>query len=173
MRSGLWKGRDMRATTLVKSVLAFGLACGSAAAESPLNSIEDALGGPIIECTGSVIWEPETEGGSPATVPYNFAVRDAADADRIALFESDQPFSEENVWPCQEGLCSAVRVMRSGVTVLRFASTQEDAGTEYLTQWAYVVVGASDNALIPESVTGEGVFRCTGVLSERLLTRAR
>ncbi|MWD26247.1 hypothetical protein E0K89_002010 [Aquicoccus sp. SCR17] len=142
-----------------------------AAAESPLSDIEVALGGPVIECSGTINWSSSTRSNAPEPSHTSFAVRDAADANRLALYDAHRSFMEENVWPCEAGLCTSSRVTRTGATmnVVRLVPTPEGAQTELLAQWAYVVVSASSDRLVPESLTGEGAFQCNGRVPDAML----
>ncbi len=151
------------------------LSGGPAMAENQLESIETALGGSLVVCTGTVTWASEAGGGAAQEVPYSFAVRDQPTADRIALFDPDQPFMEENIWACESGFCTSLRVMRSGVTAnaVRLSSMSDASPTDYLGQWAFIVIGSSGEKLQPESTSGEGVFKCNGALPDSILTKMR
>ena len=136
--------------------------------------IEDALGGPIVECRGALAWAPEQPESEPRVEAMQLAARDDSGAKSIALYHIERDFTPEDLWSCSEGLCTAHRVLRSGVSssVLRIARGF-DLGrgrVEYAVEAVFSVVGASGEALEPASTTGKGAFICDKALPNSVVS---
>jgi hypothetical protein len=71
----------------------------SATAAFGREAIEDALGGPLLECSGAIAWT-ENDSSVMRVEPMRLAVRDVEGADRIAIFLSEEDFTSDNVWSC-------------------------------------------------------------------------
>jgi hypothetical protein len=146
--------------------LGFGAAIGLAAATPSLadNSRSEALGGPILECSGTIVWAAEDEGGATRDVPMQFAVVDNAGANEIALYTDQESFLPDDVWPCSDEYCTALRTMPSGVTtnVLRLSKAPDagDGKAAYTLSAIFSVISARDDGLTSAAASGKGPFSC-------------
>ena len=48
-------------------------------------ALETALGGPVLECSGALVWAPETSGGKMDPMSLQIAVADSPASDKLAL----------------------------------------------------------------------------------------
>jgi hypothetical protein len=100
----------------------------------------------------------------PQVEAMQLAVRDDPGATSMALYHVEKDFTPEDVWACSEGLCTAYRVMSSGVTssVLRLEKGF-DLGigrVEYAMDAVFSVVSARGDTLEFNSTSGRGAFIC-------------
>jgi len=146
--------------------LCFGAAIGLATATPLLadNTLSEALGGPILECSGTIVWAAEDEGGKTRDVPMRFAVVDDAGANEIALYTDQESFLPDDVWLCSDGFCTSLRILPSSVTtnVLRLSKATDagDGKAAYTLSAVFSVISAEDDGLISAAASGKGLFVC-------------
>jgi len=154
--------------TLVMVTLASNPAVGNEA-------IEDALGGPIVQCSGAISWK-EDDGGAQRVEPMRLAAGDVDGADRIALFLSEDDFDPNSVWTCMNGTCIATRTLRSNVTVnalqLRHEADLGSGEAIYGMTAVYVVVNARETPIEVGQTRGVGSFICERPLPQGLIEAA-
>ncbi|WP_219787321.1 hypothetical protein [Celeribacter sp. PS-C1] len=123
--------------------------------------IEEALGGPYMICEANVTWADETADVSETML--KFAVATEAEADRIALFDDPEMFSDENIWTCGEGMCSAFRTQPSGASTNVMRLTQKDASMDatplYTLDAVLAVIAVGEAGLEVLSAKGTGDLR--------------
>ncbi len=147
----------------------------AATTASGQEAIEDALGGPIVACSGAIAW---TESGSdgPRVEPMRLAARDVDDTNRIVLFLSEDDIDPENAWSCMDGACTATRTVRSGVTVNALRLHHEvDLGSGeavYGMTAVFVIINAEDTPIQVSETSGTGSFICEKPLPESLVANA-
>jgi hypothetical protein len=162
----------LTSTLRLATLLSLTVTAGAALAQEP---IENALGGPVVTCSGAISW---TESDSAATTvePMRLAARDLDGTDRIALFLSEQDFGTGNVWTCMDGACSATRTESSAITVnaLRLSHQADLASGEavYEMTAVFVVVDAREPVIQAAQTSGTGAFICERRLPDSLLATA-
>lgn len=145
----------------------------SAAIASGSEAIQNALGGSIVECSGAIAWT-ENDGGATRVEAMRFAARDSIGTDEIALFLDEKNFSAQDVWPCNEGACTANTVLHSAVTtnVLRLRHELDLGSGEvvYGLDAVFMVVNARESPMQVEGAKGAGSFICEKALPESLVS---
>jgi hypothetical protein len=136
------------------------------AAATPLmaDALSEALGGPVLECSGTIVWAAEVEGGETRDEPMMFAVLDDPGANQIALYDKRESFLLDDVWQCSEGFCTSLRVLPTGVTtnVLRLikAPDASDGKSAYGLSAVFSVVSGGESGLTSAAASGNGTFAC-------------
>jgi len=137
-------------------------------------AIEDALGGPIVECSGAIAWV-DSDSSTTNVEPMRLAARDAETSDRFALYLSHEDFGPESIWKC-DGACTNTRTLRSSVTVNALRLHHEtDLGSGeavYEMNAVYVVVNARETPVQVAQVSGTGSFICEKSLPQSLTSNA-
>lgn len=136
----------------------------SASAALANDTLETALGGPYVTCTGAIAWSETGSDGSMHVEPMRLAVRDDEGADAIALFLSEEDFLADDLWSCVEGICTSTAAMSTSVTsnVIRLHHAADLGSGEvvYRADLVFMVVGADAERLEVEGATGQGAFIC-------------
>ncbi len=166
----------MRSLLVAKRACALFAATILASAASGNEAIEGALGGPFTTCTGAIAWtESENSGGR--VEPMRLAVRDAEDADAIALFLSAADFVADDVWTCQDGLCASSAVTAGGATMnvvqLHHRLDLPDGEVIYGMDAVFMIVGAGESPMQTQGANGQGAFFCEGPLPSGLVVAER
>ncbi|MBY6004463.1 hypothetical protein KUV62_11120 [Salipiger bermudensis] len=139
--------------------------------------VEEALGGPVIICTGAVTWT-EGEAASELQVePLRLAVRESRDAAEIALFLSAEDFVAEDVWTCKDGICmsSAAAGPNATLNVMQLEPFLElpDGEAIYRMEAVFMVVSANESPMTTEGAHGQGAFFCEKPLPSGLVAAER
>jgi hypothetical protein len=151
-------------------------AIGLAAATPSLadSAISEALGGPILECSGMIVWAAEDDGGKAREVPMRFAVLDDPGANQIALYADQASFLPDDVWLCSDGFCTSWRMQPNGVTtnVLRLSKAPDPAlgKAAYTLSAIFSVINAGDDGLTTAAAFGKGPFACAKPLPDGVIS---
>jgi hypothetical protein len=155
-------------TRLARLLILVTLAIGGPVSVFAESTIEKALGGPAIICTGAVAWTEDGTEGAPRVEPLRLAVRDAEEAGAVALFLSDADFVAADVWACTGGLCTASSTLPTASTtnVMRLRRKSDLASGEvvYGMEAVFIIVAAGGEALQVDWATGRGAFTCEKAL---------